>query len=96
MSPQFIEQRNFEANSTNTFSLGDHKLTLGANFTRNELNDTFDVEDKVAPGVTPVSKISRNGWALFAEDAWMMVPDFTLTTSAHLDHDSYFGYHVTP
>ena len=96
MSPQFIEQRNFEANSANTFSLGDHKLTLGANFTRNELNDTFDVEDKVAPGVTPVSKISRNGWALFAEDAWMMVPDFTLTTSARLDHDSYFGYHVTP
>lgn len=26
----------------------------------------------------------------------MMVPDFTLTTSARLDHDSYFGYHVTP
>ncbi|VFS87604.1 Colicin I receptor precursor [Kluyvera cryocrescens] len=30
MSPQFIEQRNFEANSANTFTLGDHKLTLGA------------------------------------------------------------------
>lgn len=26
----------------------------------------------------------------------MIVPDFTLTTSARLDHDSYFGYHVTP
>ncbi|WP_449546504.1 TonB-dependent receptor domain-containing protein [Lelliottia amnigena] len=96
MSSQFIEQRNFEANSANTFSLGDHKLTLGANWTRNELDDTFGIEDKEAPGVTPVSKITRNGWALFAEDAWMMVPDFTLTTSARLDHDSYFGYHVTP
>ncbi|OON40150.1 TonB-dependent receptor [Izhakiella australiensis] len=96
MSPQFIEQRNFEANSANSFSLGDHKLTLGANFTRNELNDTFDIEDKVAPGVTPVSKIARNGWALFAEDAWTIVPDFMLTTSARLDHDSYFGYHLTP
>jgi len=96
MSSQFIEQRNVEANSANTFSLGDHKLTLGANWTRNELDDTFGIEDKEAPGVTPVSKITRNGWALFAEDAWMMVPDFTLTTSARLDHDSYFGYHVTP
>ena len=96
MSSQYIEQRNFEANSANTFTLGDHKLTLGANFTRNELNDTFGIEDKVAPGVTPVSKIDRDGWALFAEDAWMIVPDFTLTTSARLDHDSYFGYHVTP
>ncbi|PDO83573.1 TonB-dependent receptor [Kosakonia pseudosacchari] len=96
MSSQFIEQRNFEANSANTFTLGDHKLTLGANFTRNELNDTFGIADKIAPGVTPVSKIDRDGWALFAEDAWMLVPDFTLTTSARLDHDSYFGYHVTP
>ncbi|NTX68931.1 TonB-dependent receptor [Lelliottia amnigena] len=96
MSSQFIEQRNVEANSANTFSLGDHKLTLGANWTRNELDDTFGIEDKEAPGVTPVSKITRNGWALFAENAWMMVPDFTLTTSARLDHDSYFGYHVTP
>jgi len=95
-SSQFIEQRNFEANSANTFTLGDHKLTLGANFTRNELDDTFGIEDKIAPGVTPVSKIDRDGWALFAEDAWMIVPDFTLTTSARVDHDSYFGYHVTP
>ncbi|MGK9174380.1 TonB-dependent receptor [Yokenella regensburgei] len=96
MSSQFIEQRNVEANSANTFTLGDHKLTVGANFTRNSLDDTFGIEDKIAPGVTPVSKIHRDGWALFAEDAWMMVPDFTLTTSARLDHDSYFGYHVTP
>ncbi len=96
MSSQFIKQRNFEANSANTFSLGDHKLTLGANWTRNELDDTFGIEDKEAPGVTPVSKITRDGWAVFAEDAWMIVPDFTLTTSARLDHDSYFGYHVTP
>jgi len=96
LSPQFIEQRNFEANSANTFTLEDHKLTLGANYTRNELNDTFGIADKEVPGVKPVSKISRDGWAVFAEDAWMIIPDFTLTTSARLDHDSYFGYHVTP
>lgn len=96
MNRQFIKQRNFEANSANTFSLGDHKLTLGANFTHNELDDTFGIENKMVPGITPVSKLSRHGWALFAEDAWMMVPDFTLTTSARLDHDSNFGYHVTP
>ncbi|ELZ9358600.1 TonB-dependent receptor domain-containing protein [Citrobacter freundii] len=96
MSSQFIKQKNYEANSANTFTLGDHKLTLGINFTRNELDDTFGIENKEVPGITPVSKITRDGWAIFAEDAWMMVPDFTLTTSARLDHDSYFGYHVTP
>lgn len=96
MNSQYIKQNNFEANSANTFSFGDHKLTVGVNYTRNELDDTFGIEDKIVPGVTPVSKISRDGWAVFAEDAWMIVPDFTLTTSARLDHDSSFGYHVTP
>nr|WP_318383712.1 TonB-dependent receptor [uncultured Enterobacter sp.] len=96
MQTQHIKQNNFEANSANTFTLGDHKLTLGANYSREELDDTFGIEDKIAPGVTPVSEITRDGWAVFAEDAWMIVPDFTLTTSARLDHDSYFGYHVTP
>ncbi|MCG1030860.1 TonB-dependent receptor [Bacillus amyloliquefaciens] len=96
MASQFITQKNYEANSANTFTLDDHKLTLGINITRNELDDEFGIKDKEAPGVTPVSEISRNGWAVFAEDAWMIVPDFTLTTSARLDHDSYFGYHVTP
>jgi len=96
MSSQFITQKNYEANSANTFTLGDHKLTLGVNFTRNELDDEFGIKDKEAPGVTPVSEITRDGWAVFVEDAWMMVPDFTLTTSARLDHDSYFGYHITP
>jgi len=96
MSSQFITQKNYEANSANIFTLGDHKLTLGVNFTRNELDDEFGIKDKEAPGVTPVSEITRDGWAVFAEDAWMIVPDFTLTTSARLDHDSYFGYHVTP
>lgn len=96
MNRQFLKQRNFEANSANTFSLGNHKLTVGANYTHNELDDAFGIEDKIVPGITPVSKLTRHGWALFAEDAWMMVPDFTLTTSARLDHDSYFGYHVTP
>lgn len=96
ISPQYIKQNNFTATTQNTFSLDTHKLTLGASFIREELDDTFDIEHKQATGVTPVSEISRDGWAVFAEDAWLIVPDFTLTTSARLDHDSYFGYHVTP
>lgn len=43
MASQFITQKNYEANSANTFTLGDHKLTLGINFTRNELDDEFGI-----------------------------------------------------
>lgn len=93
--PQYIETENFVANSQTTFTFEAHKLTVGANFTREALNDRFAVSSKEAPGVEPVTKISRNGWALFAEDGWQM-GDFTLTTSARLDRDNYFGTHITP
>jgi len=94
-APQYIETENYVANSQTTFSFDNHKLTVGANFTREELNDQFAVSSKEAPGVEPVTKISRDGWALFAEDGWQ-IGDFTLTTSARLDRDNYFGTHITP
>lgn len=94
-APQYIETENYVANSQTTFSFDNHKLTVGANFTREELNDQFAVSSKEAPGVEPVTKISRDGWALFAEDGWL-IGDFTLTTSARLDRDHYFGTHITP
>lgn len=75
---------NYVANSQTTFTLDNHKLTVGANFTREELNDRFDVANKTLPGSEPVTKISRNGWALFAEDGWS-IDDFILTTSARMD-----------
>ncbi len=94
-APQYIETENYVANSQTTFTFDNHKITVGANFTREELNDQFAVSSKEAPGVEPVTKISRNGWALFAEDGWQ-IDDFTLTTSARLDRDNYFGTHITP
>jgi len=94
-APQYISTENYVANSQTTFTLDSHQLTIGANFTREELNDRFDVASKEAPGLEPVTKITRDGWALFAEDGWEM-GDFTLTTSARLDHDNYFGTHITP
>lgn len=95
LTPQYIATENYVANSQTTFTLDTHKLTVGANVTREELNDRFDVAHKEAPGVDPVTKISRDGWALFAEDGWE-IGDVTLTTSARLDRDNYFGTHITP
>lgn len=94
-SPQYVQMENYVANSQTTFTLDNHKLTVGANFTREELNDRFDVANKTLPGSEPVTKISRNGWALFAEDGWS-IDDFILTTSARMDQDDNFGTHITP
>ncbi|MEX0563615.1 TonB-dependent receptor [Raoultella terrigena] len=94
-TPQYVQTENYVANSQTTLSLDNHKLTVGANFTREELNDRFDVANKTLPGSTPVTKVSRNGWALFAEDGWTL-GDFILTTSGRLDRDDNFGTHVTP
>lgn len=95
-TPQYVQTENYVANSQTTFSFDSHKLTLGANFSREELNDRFDVANKTLPGGdAPVTEVTRNGWALFAEDAWT-INDFILTTSARGDYDSYFGAHLTP
>lgn len=95
-TPQYVQTENYVANSQTTFSFDSHKLTLGANFTREELDDRFDVANKTLPGGdAPVTEVTRNGWALFAEDAWT-INDFILTTSARGDYDSYFGAHLTP
>ena len=56
-SPQYVQMENYVANSQTTFTLDNHKLTIGANFTREELNDRFDVANKTLPGSEPA-------WAL--------------------------------
>ena len=80
-------------NSQAKLSLGEHNLTVGANYSRETLNDDFYADSKKAPGIDPVTKISRDGWALFAEGQWN-IDDFSLTTSARMDRDNYFGTHI--
>lgn len=94
-TPQYVQTENYVANTQTTFSFDNHKLIAGASFTREELNDRFDVASKTLPGSIPVTKISRNGWALFAEDN-RTIDDFILTTSARMDRDDNFGTHITP
>lgn len=95
LKKQHVGSYNLVFNSQTTFSFDSNRLTFGVNITHEELNDRFDVEHKRAPGVEPVTKISRNGWALFAEDGWTL-NDVILTASARLDNDQHFGHYFTP
>ncbi|MFS7186167.1 TonB-dependent receptor [Serratia proteamaculans] len=95
LAPQHIQTENYVLNSQAKLSLGEHNLTLGANYSRETLNDDFYADNKRAPGIDPVTKISRDGWALFAEGQWN-IEDFSLTTSARMDRDNYFGTHISP
>ncbi|HCR64201.1 MAG TPA: TonB-dependent receptor [Serratia liquefaciens] len=95
LAPQHIQTENYVLNSQAKLSLGEHNLTVGANYSRETLNDDFYADSKKAPGIDPVTKISRDGWALFAEGQWN-IDDFSLTTSARMDRDNYFGTHISP
>ncbi|SMG02709.1 TonB-dependent receptor domain-containing protein [Burkholderia singularis] len=40
--------------------------------------------------------VSRNAWAIFAENDYFFNSRFTLTTGVRLDHDERYGSHVSP
>ena len=65
-------------NTINRFNLGAHALTLGANVLKETLDDQGN-QLKVK-GQKPISHLERSSWAVFAEDSWNIVNDFTLTS----------------
>lgn len=81
-------------NTINRFNLGAHALTLGANVLKETLDDQGN-QLKVK-GQKPISHLERSSWAVFAEDSWNIVNDFTLTSSIRMDDDEKFGQHWTP
>ncbi|MDM1019520.1 ligand-gated channel protein [Acinetobacter sp. VNK23] len=91
--------RNMEAvnttfNTLNKINLNQHSLSFGGMYLKEELNDKGN--QLSLGGATPISSLDRYSWALFAEDAWNIVDDFTLTSSLRLDKDEKFGDHWSP
>lgn len=91
--------RNMEAinttfNTINKINFDQHSLSFGGMYLKEELDDQ-DNQLSVG-GAKPVSHLDRYSWALFAENAWNIVDDFTLTSSLRLDKDEKFGDHWSP
>ncbi|MEG2300988.1 MAG: TonB-dependent receptor, partial [Acinetobacter sp.] len=91
--------RNMEAinttfNSINKIDFDRHSLSFGGMYLKEELEDKGN-QLSIA-GARPVSNLDRYSWALFAENAWNIVDDFTLTSSLRLDKDEKFGDHWSP
>ncbi len=82
--------KNTEFNTQWSMPLGDHMLTSGFQFLREELRD---MGNQYKPDV---NNLSRDQWSVFAEDEWSMTDDFALTGGLRMTHDENYGDHWTP
>ena len=70
--------------------LGDHLLTVGANFEKEELSD------QTSNQISNRTDVDASKWALFAEDEWMLPGNVSVTGGVRLDDDENYGSHVSP
>lgn len=70
--------------------LGDHLLTVGANFEKEELSD------QTSNQISNRTEVDASKWALFAEDEWMLPGNVSVTGGLRLDDDENYGSHVSP
>ncbi|QER40162.1 ligand-gated channel protein [Acinetobacter suaedae] len=89
-----MEATNTTFNTINKINFDQHSLSFGGMYLKEELDDQGN--QLSVGGAKPVSHLDRYSWALFAENAWNIVDDFTLTSSIRLDKDEKFGEHWSP
>lgn len=83
--------RNLDMRTSWTMPLGNHMLTVGANYLNQRLND--QTGNQIAGGP---NQVERYQWALFAEDEWRLTERFALTGGLRMDKDEKFGDHYSP
>lgn len=90
VSSRDIRLKNTELRTSWAMPFGQHLVTLGGGYSRNELHDGY------SNTVTSLADIRRTQKSLFAEDAWYLTDTFTLTAGARLDDDDRYGKHWSP
>ncbi len=82
--------KNTEFNTQWSMPLGNHMLTSGFQFLREELRD---MGNQYKP---EVNNLSRDQWSVSAEGEWSMTDNFALTGGLRMTHDENYGDHWTP
>lgn len=73
-------------NHQSTYALGNHILTLGGQYKKEEFKDPAQ----------KLVKIDRTLAALFGEGEWATTDDLTVTTGLRYNDDELFGGHLSP
>ena len=81
---------NDNAKTSLLMPLGNHMLTVGADFTKEKLRD--DTSNRISER----NKVENSKWAFFVEDEWMLTDAFSVTAGARVDDDENYGSHVSP
>lgn len=85
-----MEITNTDVRTSLVMPLGDHVLTVGGNYTHEELSDGTSNQ------LSDQTEIELSKYAVFVEDEWLITAPFALTAGARLDHDENYGTHVSP
>ncbi len=87
-----METANTLLNTQNAFYLGNHTLSVGAQYRYETLKD----QGNQLASARSLNELNRWSWALSAEDEWLMTQDFALTTGLRINRDENYGSHWTP
>ncbi len=85
-----MEITNTNAKSSLVVPLGAHIVTVGASFEEEEL------DDRTSNQISDLTNVRNSQWALFAEDEWMLLDDWSLTGGVRMDHDENYGSEISP
>ncbi|WP_129141781.1 ligand-gated channel protein [Modicisalibacter coralii] len=86
-----MEITNTVADSRLVMPFASHILTVGANYEKQELDDSTSNDLD-----TGIDNIDVYQWALFVEDEWSLTDSFSLTGGVRMDDNENFGSHVSP
>ncbi|WP_110643264.1 TonB-dependent receptor [Salinicola sp. CPA57] len=85
-----ITVKNTEAKSQLAMPFRAHTLSVGASYSKEELEDTTTNK------ISELSELDMYQWALFIEDEYYLTDTFSVTAGVRMDDNEEFGNHFSP
>ena len=84
----YVTETNNVVDGSVSTDFGSHRLTMGGEIRKTELDNSRDLQTTGKADVTQK--------ALFAQDEWQLADDWTLTYGTRIDHHENFGTEYSP